>query len=88
VIGRAAAMLVRLYQLTLGRLVAPSCRFSPSCSEYAIQALRANGFLRGGTQAALRILRCNPFTRAGVDEVPQTGPLFRLARPKMRTHSG
>ncbi len=87
-LGRAAALLVRLYQLTIGRLVAPSCRFTPSCSEYAISALRANGLIRGGAQAIWRILRCNPYTRAGVDDVPATGPLFRLMRPRMRTERG
>ena len=87
-LGRAAALLVRLYQLSVGRLMPPSCRFTPSCSEYAIQALRDNGLLRGGAQAVWRILRCNPFTRAGLDEVPETGPLFYLRAHKTRTQRG
>lgn len=87
-LGRVAALLVRSYQLTIGRLVPASCRFTPSCSEYAVQALRSNGLIRGGRQAVWRILRCNPFGRAGVDEVPLTGPLFHLWPQKTRIERG
>ena len=67
--GRGAALLVRLYQLTLGRLIISRCRFHPSCSEYAIEALRANGLLRGSAQALWRLARCGPWTPGGIDEV-------------------
>lgn len=68
--GRAAALLIVAYQRTLSRLVAPGrCRFHPTCSEYAVQALRANGLLRGGRQAVWRVLRCQPWGRPGIDEV-------------------
>ena len=47
-----------------------NCRFTPSCSEYAIEALRRHGALRGGALAAWRVLRCNPWVRAAYDPVP------------------
>jgi putative membrane protein insertion efficiency factor len=61
---------VRLYQWTLRPFIGANCRFEPSCSEYAIEALRAHGAVRGGGLAAWRILRCNPWNRGGYDPVP------------------
>lgn len=61
---------VRLYQWTLRPFIGANCRFEPSCSEYAIEALRAHGALRGGGRAAWRILRCNPWNEGGYDPVP------------------
>lgn len=89
-IGWAASMLVRLYQVTLGKLLPSSCRFTPSCSEYAIQSLRQNGLLRGSAQTIWRLARCQPFARGGRDDVRITGPVFRLPRPRtrMRTQRG
>lgn len=70
---------IRIYQKTLsldhgiaGKL-APSggrCRFYPSCSEYGYQAIERYGVFRGGWLATKRVLRCNPFTDGGVDDVP------------------
>ena len=65
-----AIALVRLYQLTLAPLVRGSCRFSPSCSDYAIQAFERHGFVRGLTLAVRRLSRCHPFGAHGVDPVP------------------
>jgi putative membrane protein insertion efficiency factor len=60
--------LVYTYRLTLGALVAPgTCKYHPSCSQYALDALRKYGLLRGGAKAAWRLLRCNPWSRGGVD---------------------
>lgn len=73
----AAAVLVgavRTYQYTLGPLFAGHCRFAPSCSCYAIEALRRHGAVRGGGLAAWRVLRCNPWSEGGYDPVPGTGP--------------
>ena len=84
-LGRLAALIVRLYQVTLGRLVPKSCRFTPSCSEFAVQAFRENGLLRGGAQIVWRLMRCQPFARGGVDEVPHTGPIVHL---RMRAERG
>ncbi|HEY6433211.1 MAG TPA: membrane protein insertion efficiency factor YidD [Acetobacteraceae bacterium] len=61
---------VRVYQWTLRPFIGPNCRFYPSCSEYAVEALRSHGALRGSGLAAWRILRCNPWTAGGYDPVP------------------
>jgi uncharacterized protein len=62
--------LVRLYQVTLGPLMGGYCRFMPTCSAYAIEALRTHGPLRGSWLSVRRILRCHPFGGAGFDPVP------------------
>jgi uncharacterized protein len=69
-IGRLLALLVRLYQLTLRGAIGSHCRFEPSCSHYAIEALRTHGALRGTALATQRILRCNPWHAGGFDPVP------------------
>jgi putative membrane protein insertion efficiency factor len=69
----AAAVLagaVRAYQLTLRPLIGSHCRFEPSCSHYAIDALHSHGAVRGALLAAWRVLRCNPWTAGGYDPVP------------------
>jgi putative membrane protein insertion efficiency factor len=60
---------VRLYQYTLRGFIGPNCRFCPSCSDYAVEALRTHGALRGGAMAGWRILRCNPWNAGGYDPV-------------------
>ncbi len=64
---------IRVYQWTLRPMIGANCRFEPSCSEYAIAALRRHGALRGGALATGRILRCNPW-RGGYDPVPGEQP--------------
>jgi len=71
VLGRAAALLVRLYQLTLGKYLPSRCRFYPSCSEYAIEALRTNGLVVGCLQTAWRLIRCAPWSAGGFDPVAE-----------------
>ncbi len=67
----AMVAMVRVYQQTLHGFVGyGACRFTPTCSEYMIQALRLHGPLRGLGLGLWRILRCNPFTRGGYDPVP------------------
>jgi len=62
--------LVRLYQLLLSPLVpAGTCKYHPSCSRYAIDALREHGLLRGGVLTGWRLLRCNPWSHGGADRV-------------------
>ena len=63
-------LLVRGYQVTLSPLLPSSCRYYPSCSAYAIEALERHGALRGSWLAFRRILRCNPFRPGGYDPVP------------------
>jgi putative membrane protein insertion efficiency factor len=61
---------VRAYQWTVRPVIGPHCRFWPSCSDYAIEALRTHGAARGAIMASKRILRCNPWHEGGVDPVP------------------
>jgi putative membrane protein insertion efficiency factor len=60
---------IRLYQLTVSRALAPRCKYYPSCSEYAVGAIRRYGVLRGFVLACWRLLRCNPWSHGGVDHV-------------------
>jgi len=62
--------LVRLYQWGPSRLMAPRCRYLPTCSAYAIAALQKHGAIRGGWLAAKRLLRCHPWGGSGYDPVP------------------
>lgn len=63
--------LIRLYQLTFSRLMPPNtCRFYPTCSRYAFQAVQKHGALKGSGLAVWRVLRCNPFHPGGYDPVP------------------
>ena len=68
---RAAQFGLRLYQRWISPLLPHACRFVPTCSEYAIEAIELHGVLRGSAMAVARLLRCQPFGRAGVDLVPQ-----------------
>ncbi len=62
--------LVHLYQWTLGPVLGGNCRFYPSCSNYALEALRRHGAIRGSALAGWRVLRCNPWNEGGYDPVP------------------
>jgi putative membrane protein insertion efficiency factor len=62
--------IIRLYQLTLSRALPPTCRFTPSCSQYSFEAIEHYGALRGGWLALKRISRCHPFNPGGYDPVP------------------
>jgi putative membrane protein insertion efficiency factor len=68
--------LIRVYQRVLSPLLGPRCRYYPSCSEYAVQAIERYGILRGSVLAAWRLLRCNPFSHGGYDPVSEQS-LFR-----------
>jgi hypothetical protein len=65
-----ALSLIRLYQRTVSRVLPPSCRFVPSCSEYGHEAIERYGVVRGGALAAWRVARCNPWGGHGYDPVP------------------
>ena len=67
---RFALTLVRAYQLLLSPFAGGACRFEPSCSAYAIEAIELHGALRGTWLAIRRVARCHPFTMPGVDPVP------------------
>jgi hypothetical protein len=61
---------IRLYQRLLSPLLGPRCRFHPTCSAYAVQALERHGVVRGSILAARRIARCHPLNEGGFDPVP------------------
>lgn len=67
---RIAVGVIRLYQRTVSRVLPPSCRFTPSCSEYGAQAITRYGLWRGGWLTMKRIGRCHPFHPGGFDPVP------------------
>ena len=66
---RLMVALIRLYQMTISRILPPACRFTPSCSEYFIEALKKKGLIMGVVLGTWRILRCNPFSKGGYDPV-------------------
>ncbi|GAC1305956.1 MAG: hypothetical protein NVSMB19_17760 [Vulcanimicrobiaceae bacterium] len=68
--GRAFALAIELYQRTISPLLGPTCRFYPSCSQYAKEAVLKHGVLRGVSLGIRRIARCNPWNPGGVDLVP------------------
>jgi putative membrane protein insertion efficiency factor len=69
---------IRVYQRLLSPLLGPRCKYYPSCSEYAAQAVQRYGILRGLVLAGWRLLRCNPWSLGGVDRVEDQ----RLFRPR------
>ena len=66
--------LIRIYQMGISPVLGNHCRFYPSCSQYACEALERHGVLRGGWLAIRRVLRCHPWHPGGVDPVPEPPP--------------
>lgn len=62
--------LIRFYQITLSVFLGQHCRFSPTCSNYAIEALQRHGVVKGTILSSKRICKCHPWSAGGVDEVP------------------
>ena len=80
--GRIAAFPLRFYRRFLSPWKPPMCRFTPTCSAYAIEALETHGLVRGLGLGAWRLVRCHPLCRGGHDPVPARGErLFRRRRP-------
>jgi hypothetical protein len=69
--GSLGIALVRAYQYSFGLILPPACRFHPTCSAYAIEALRTHGLLRGGALMLWRLARCHPFGAGGIDPIPE-----------------
>ncbi|WP_417450111.1 membrane protein insertion efficiency factor YidD [Kordiimonas sp.] len=63
---------IKVYQLFISPLLGPNCRFQPTCSAYALEAIRLHGAIRGGGLAIRRILKCHPWGGFGYDPVPQS----------------
>ena len=70
--ARVLQLLIRAYQLGISPLMGPRCRFYPSCSSYALQAVQVHGAARGTWLAVRRLGRCHPWNPGGVDHVPHT----------------
>ncbi|MEO1913325.1 MAG: membrane protein insertion efficiency factor YidD [Myxococcales bacterium] len=68
--GSALIFLIRSYQILISPIVRPTCRFAPSCSQYAIEAVARHGALRGSLLAARRLGKCHPLNEGGFDPVP------------------
>lgn len=84
--ARALVLLIRGYQTVISPMRGPTCRFYPSCSAYAVTALRTHGALRGTAMAVWRLLRCNPWNPGGVDHVPpRQKNSARTPRPEATT---
>ncbi|HLQ05320.1 MAG TPA: membrane protein insertion efficiency factor YidD [Verrucomicrobiae bacterium] len=62
---------LRLYKRAISPQLPPACRYTPTCSEYAIEAIERRGVVVGGLLAAKRLISCNPFSRGGYDPVPE-----------------
>jgi putative membrane protein insertion efficiency factor len=81
--------LIRAYQLTISRLLPPSCRFHPSCSAYGLEAMKVHGALKGTLLTAARLGRCNPWNGGGIDPVPGHGrwlpDVDRYGEPRSET---
>lgn len=71
---RLCLSVIRWYKRYISPTLPPSCRFLPTCSDYAYQAIERFGAVRGGLLGLWRILRCNPFCKGGYDPVPQRWP--------------
>ena len=73
--GTALSVAVRGYQLLVSPFLPPACRFLPTCSEYAVEAIESHGAGRGVVLALLRLARCHPWGGSGYDPVPEPGGL-------------
>lgn len=65
--ARILILLVRFYQRGISPMLGPRCRFTPTCSEYCVQAIQKYGVMRGTWKSIRRILRCHPFHQGGID---------------------
>lgn len=70
VLRKICIILIRFYQLCISPYLGSNCRFTPTCSSYAITALNKHGVFKGGVLAIKRILKCHPFNKGGYDPVP------------------
>ena len=69
-IAKMLIILIRIYQRCVSPLLGDVCRFSPSCSQYAVEALRKHGVFKGLWYTCCRLVRCQPFCKGGYDPVP------------------
>lgn len=86
-IARLMILVARGWQLSFSVILPPTCRFAPSCSAYAIEAIERHGAIKGGALALRRILRCHPWGGSGFDPVPGSGTVSK-SRPCCGPHEG
>ncbi|HTK95445.1 MAG TPA: membrane protein insertion efficiency factor YidD [Terriglobales bacterium] len=79
---RVLIAMLRAYQRWISPALPPACRYTPTCSHYAVEALEQRGLLAGLALATWRVLRCHPFVRGGYDPVPLPSPEYREASPQ------
>lgn len=79
--------LIRVYRATLSGWLGGQCRFYPTCSHYAEEAIRERGALKGTALAVWRVLRCNPFVDGGIDHVPGTAAYDDVTRERTRAEA-
>ena len=72
-VWRIVALPIRAYKRFISPMLPPACRFEPTCSEYAMEAVERYGVVRGSTLAIRRLARCHPWSRGGFDPVPVQG---------------
>jgi hypothetical protein len=81
-IASALQSLIRYYKRTFSPALLSTCRFTPTCSDYALEAIERHGAIAGAALAVWRVIRCNPFTQGGLDLVPT-----KLSREEIRIHT-
>lgn len=74
----AVIFLIELYRSWISPMRMPTCRFEPTCSAYAVDALKTHGLVHGGTLTVMRLLKCGPWHKPGYDPVPERGLRFYL----------
>lgn len=81
---RTLIALINTYRKHISPYIPRSCRFYPTCSQYAIEAIERFGISKGAILAAWRVLRCNPFSKGGYDPVPQCRDMVSLHKTELK----
>jgi putative membrane protein insertion efficiency factor len=84
--ARGVIFLIQLYRHTISPMRLPTCRFTPTCSQYAVDALAEYGLVRGGWLAMVRLLKCGPWHRGGWDPIPEREPRSDLREDARAVH--
>ncbi len=78
-----AVILIKIYQKIISPMFPKSCKYYPTCSSYAIESYRRHGFFKGTILSVWRLLRCNPFSKGGVDKVPEEFSIFAALKNRL-----